>query len=186
MSDTLTVCVFAASSTQVPDSHRVQAHSLGAGIATRGWRLVYGGGDIGLMGEVARTALAGGAHVTGVIPRRMVAWEAAMEDLDEVVVTDTMRERQALMDARSDAFVALPGGVGTLAELLEIVTRRQLGYHDRPVVLLDPDGYWDPLRQQLAAAIDRGLAPASAAHLFTTAAAAEDALARIAAEVQSG
>ena len=185
MSDSLTVCVFAASSASVPATHREQAQRLGAGLVARGWRLVYGGGDVGLMGEVAREALAGGVHVTGVIPQRLAEWEVALDQVDELLVTETMRERQGLMDARSDAFVALPGGLGTLAELLEIVTLRQLGYHDRPIVLLDPDGYWEPLRQQLTTAVDRGLAPATITHLLGVAADAESALARIAGEVQS-
>lgn len=158
MTESRAVCVFCASSEGADARDRKLARELGTAIAERGWRLVYGGGDVGLMGEVAHAALAAGGPVTGVIPRKLVGRELALLDVDELVVTESMRERQRLMDERSDAFVALPGGLGTLTELLEILTLRQLGYHDRPVALLDPDGFWQPLRDQLDAAVARGLA----------------------------
>lgn len=157
MAETLSVCVFCASGEGAPERDRKLARELGGAIAERGWRLVYGGGDVGLMGEVARAALDAGGHVTGVIPRKLVGRELALREVHELIVTESMRERQRFMDERSDAFVALPGGLGTLAELLEIITLRQLGYHDRPVVLLDPDGFWQPLREQLNVGIERGL-----------------------------
>ncbi|HVM18998.1 MAG TPA: TIGR00730 family Rossman fold protein [Egibacteraceae bacterium] len=154
----LTVCVYCASSERVDDEHRAVARKLGQAIADRGWRLMYGGGNIGLMGEVARAALDGGASVTGVIPHLLADREVALEDVTRLVRTETMRERKALMDEGSDAFVVLPGGIGTLEELVEIVTLKQLGYHDRVIVLLDPTGYWDPLMEQLRRMVAHGLA----------------------------
>jgi uncharacterized protein (TIGR00730 family) len=154
----VTVCVYCASSEAVGAEHRAVARELGAAIAEHGWGLMYGGGNIGLMGEVARSTLASGGHVTGVIPHLLADREVALEEVSRLVRTDTMRERKALMDEGSDAFIVLPGGIGTLEELVEILTLKQLGYHDRVVVLLDPTGYWDPLLQLLARMVDHGLA----------------------------
>lgn len=176
MSDSLSICVFSASSEEVPAEDRATARGLGVELAARGWQLVYGGGGVGLMGEVARGALSGGAHVVGVIPRKLVGREVALHDVPELIVTETMRERQRIMDERSDAFCVLPGGLGTLAELLEIITLRQLGYHDRPVVLLDPDGYWQPLHDLLAAAVARGCATSACQQLMRTATTVREAL----------
>ncbi len=156
--DLLAVCVFCASSEQVEPAYRALAAQLGAAVAARGWELVYGGGNVGLMGEVARAALVGGGHVTGVIPHRLADREVALREVSELVLVDTMRERKAQMDQRSDAFIVLPGGIGTLEELVEILTLRLLGYSDKPLVLLDPDGFWLPLEELLRQMIDRGLA----------------------------
>jgi uncharacterized protein (TIGR00730 family) len=115
---------------------------VGAGIAARGWELVSGGGRVSMMGAVARAARAGGARTTGVIPRSMVEREWADHDSDELLVVDTMRERKAQMESRADAFLTLPGGLGTCEELFEIWTSGVLGLHAKPVVLLDPDGHY--------------------------------------------
>ena len=154
----LTVCVFCASSEAASDRNRQAARALGAGIAARGWGLMYGGGNIGLMGEVARACLANGGHVTGVIPHLLADREIALENVTRLVRTDTMRERKAHMDEGSDAFVVLPGGIGTLEELVEILTLKQLGYHARPIVLLDPTDYWAPLVMMLQRMVAEGLA----------------------------
>lgn len=154
----LRVCVYCASSERVDSRYRRVAAELGAAIAGAGWELVYGGGAIGLMGEVARAALAGGARVTGIIPHRLARREIALDEVTELVHTETMRERKALMDARSDAFVVLPGGIGTLEELVEIVTLKQLGFHERAIVVIDADGYWDPLLEQIQRMVDQRLA----------------------------
>ena len=154
----LTVCVFCASSEAVSDEYRAVARELGRGIAERGWSLMYGGGTIGLMGEVARACLAGGGAVTGVIPHLLADREIALESVTNLLRTETMRERKALMDEGSDAFVVLPGGIGTLEELVEIVTLKQLGYHARPIVLLDAGGYWSPLMTLLGRMVDEHLA----------------------------
>jgi uncharacterized protein (TIGR00730 family) len=162
----LTVCVYCASSERVGPSRRRVAAELGRAIAAQGWRMVYGGGNVGLMGEVARAALAAGAHVTGVIPHRLADREVALEAVTELIRTDTMRERKAIMDERSDAFVVLPGGIGTLEELVEIVTLKQLAYHDRPVVVVDDDGFWDPLLAQLRRMVADGLADPAVRDLY--------------------
>ena len=161
------VAVYCASSEASSPAYRAVAADLGHAIAERGWGLVYGGGNIGLMGEVARAALRGGATVIGVIPHRLADREIALEAVTELVRTDTMRERKGIMDERSNAFVVLPGGIGTLEELVEMITLKQLGYHERPIVILDADGYWDPLLSQLQRMVDDGLADASLCELFT-------------------
>lgn len=164
---TFTVCVYCASSDDVGAGHRRTAAQLGRGLAERGWGLVYGGGAVGLMGEVARAALAGGAHVTGVIPHRLDRREIALWEVSELIRTDTMRERKAIMDARSDAFIILPGGIGTLEELVEMLTLKQLGYHARPVVVLDDGAFWDPLVEQLRRMVDARLAVPTLLDLWT-------------------
>ena len=143
------VAVYCASSDAIAADHAEVARALGSAIAAQGWQLVYGGGGVGLMGAVARAALAGGAHVTGVIPHALADREVALQEVTELIRTDTMRERKKIMDDRADAFVVLAGGIGTLEELVEMITLKQLGYHDRAIVVLDPTGYWDPLREQL-------------------------------------
>jgi uncharacterized protein (TIGR00730 family) len=145
----MSICVYCSSSDTVSDGLRTLADQVGAGLAKRGWAMVYGGGAVGLMGVTARAALAGGAHVTGVIPDKLIDREVALHEVTELIRTATMRERKQLMDDRSDAFLILPGGIGTLEELIEMVSLRQLGYHDRPIVVLDADGFWEPLQQQL-------------------------------------
>jgi uncharacterized protein (TIGR00730 family) len=154
------VCVFCASSEAVSAEHRAVAAALGRAIAERGWRVVYGGGGIGLMGEVARGALAADGQVLGVIPHRLATREVALPEVTELVRTDTMRERKHRMDLESDAFIVLPGGIGTLEELVEILTLKQLGYHDRAIVLIDPEGFWDPLFDLLARMVEERLAHA--------------------------
>ena len=154
----LTVCVYCASSDDVAEKHRVTARELGKAIVERNWRLMYGGGNIGLMGEVARTVRDAGGHVTGVIPHLLADREVALEDVSRLVRVETMRERKALMDEGSDAFIVLPGGIGTLEEVVEMLTLKQLGYHDRVIVLLDVDGYWDPLLTLLQRMVDERLA----------------------------
>jgi uncharacterized protein (TIGR00730 family) len=121
------------------------AGQVGAAIAARGWTLVSGGGRVSMMGAVARAAREGGARTVGVMPEALIAHEVADEQSDELVVVGDMRARKGEMDARSDAVLALPGGLGTLEELFEAWTSRYLRLHDKPVVVLDPDGHYDPL-----------------------------------------
>jgi uncharacterized protein (TIGR00730 family) len=170
----LSVCVFCSSSDAIDPSYRTVATDLGAAIAREGWALVYGGGDVGLMGEVARAALAGGAHVTGVIPHRLADREIALHDVTELIRTDTMRERKALMDERADAFVVLPGGIGTLEELVEIVTLKQLGYHDRAIIVVDCRGYWDPVLSQFQRMVDERMADETLLGLYDVVGAVDD------------
>ncbi len=157
------ICVYCASSEAIAPHYVDLAGEVGAVLAARGHALVSGGGSISAMGALARAARAGGAHTTGVIPQALLKWEVADHDADELVVTPDMRTRKGEMDARSDAFLVLPGGIGTLEELLEIWVARTLRMHDRPVVVLDPDGLYDPLREQIRVLVDRGfMRPASA------------------------
>lgn len=149
------VCVYCASAA-VPTRYLELAAEVGAGIAARGWQLVSGGGCVSMMGALAAAARAGGARTVGVIPRALVDRELADTDADELLVTDTMRERKALMDARVDAFLALPGGLGTCEELFEAWTSRALGLHAKPVVLLDPDGHYTGLLDWVDGLRERG------------------------------
>jgi uncharacterized protein (TIGR00730 family) len=173
---TLSVCVFCASAGGLPEAHRAAARDLGAELARRGHRLVYGGGNVGLMGEVARSVHAHGGTVVGVIPQGLVDRELAYDPADELLVTGTLRERKAEMDARADAFVALPGGFGTLEELLEVLTLRQLRLHDRPVVLVNVAGYWDPFLAMVQDMVDQGFAPLGEGTLFSVAKTPADAV----------
>lgn len=121
------------------------ATSLGRALARAGVGLVYGGGNIGLMGAVARATLTAGGHVTGVIPRFLVEREVMLADVHELVVTEDMHERKRVMFDRSDAFVALPGGIGTLEELVEQMTWAQLGRHEKPILVANLHDFWTPL-----------------------------------------
>ncbi len=137
----LTVCVFCASG-PVPQRHLALAGRVGEALAERGWRLVTGGGRVSMMGAVAQAARRGGAHTLGVIPQGLVEREVADDAADELLVTGTMRERKALMDAHADAFLVLPGGLGTLEELTEVWTASTLGMHGKPIVVLDPEDHY--------------------------------------------
>jgi uncharacterized protein (TIGR00730 family) len=130
------------------------AAELGAAIADRGWTLVSGGGKVSAMGAVASAARAAGGHTVGVIPKTLVRPEVADTDSDELIVTDTLRERKQILEDRADAFIALPGGVGTLDELLEAWTEGYLGMHGKPIVMLDPWGHYDGLRAWLHGLVD--------------------------------
>ncbi len=152
----LAVCVFCSSSSRIDARYVDLAADVGSGIAERGWSLVSGGGRVSMMGAVARATRAGGGRTVGVIPRVLLDAEVADTDADELVVTATMRERKAGMENRSDAFLTLPGGIGTLEELLEIWVARTLGMHAKPVVVLDPDGVFAPLRRQVDALLAAG------------------------------
>jgi uncharacterized protein (TIGR00730 family) len=139
------VCVFSGSSPGARPSYTETAAALGREVATRGMRLVYGGASVGLMGAVADAALAAGGEVVGVIPQHLVDREVAHDGLTELRVTGSMHERKALMADLADGFVALPGGLGTLEELAEILTWSQLGLQSKPCGLLDVEGFFDPL-----------------------------------------
>ena len=134
------ICVFCASSERIHPAHVELARDLGAQMAARGHDLVSGGGRVSMMGAVARAVRDGGRNTLGVIPRALIGLQVADDQADELVVTADMRERKGLMDAAADAFIALPGGLGTLEELLEVWVSRTLGMHDKPVVVLDPTG----------------------------------------------
>jgi uncharacterized protein (TIGR00730 family) len=147
------VCVFSGSSPGADLAYRAAATGLGHGLAERGIELVYGGASVGLMGAVADAALEGGGHVIGVIPQSLVDREIAHPGVDDLRVVDSMHERKALMADLSDAFVALPGGVGTLEELFEVYTWNQLGLHAKPLGLFNVRGYFDGLARFLDHAV---------------------------------
>jgi len=135
------VCVYCSASA-VDGAQLRLAAQVGAEIARRGWHLVSGGGNVSMMGAVATAARAGGARTIGVIPKKLVHLEVADVDADELIVTDTMRERKQVMEDRADAFLTLPGGIGTLEEFFETWTGGYLGMHDKPLVVLDPMGHY--------------------------------------------
>lgn len=151
------VCVFLAGSRGHDPRYVEVARACGAGLAARGWRLVYGGAHRGLMGELADAALAAGGEVYGVLPRLLADRELAHPGLTQLDLVDTMAERKARMTAASDAFLTLPGGYGTLDELFEVLTSAQLGEHARPIAIADVDGYYAPLVAWLDGAAAAGL-----------------------------
>lgn len=139
------LCVYCGSGPGKNPAYMAAANALGQALAVAGIGLVYGGGGAGLMGEVARATLAGGGHVTGIIPEFLVNRERMLDGVNELIVTSTMHERKIAMFERASGFVALPGGLGTLEELAEISTWSQLGQHAKPMIICNIDGYWDPL-----------------------------------------
>jgi uncharacterized protein (TIGR00730 family) len=143
------VCVYCASSTRIDRTYLDLAASVGTELARRGHVLVTGGGSISMMGAIGQAARAAGGRTVGVIPRQLLALEVGDLRSDELVVVETMRERKAEMERRSDAFLALPGGLGTLEELFEVWTAASLGMHAKPVVVLDPEGFYQPLWRYL-------------------------------------
>jgi uncharacterized protein (TIGR00730 family) len=145
MSPPRKLCVYCGSGNGRNPAYVDAARTLGKAMADAEIGLVYGGGSLGLMGEVARSVLANGGHVTGVIPEFLANRERMLTDVNELIVTADMHERKMTMFARSTGFVALPGGLGTLEELAEISTWAQLGQHYKPIVLCNIEGYWDPL-----------------------------------------
>ncbi|ESZ36544.1 lysine decarboxylase [Mesorhizobium sp. L2C054A000] len=142
------VCVYCGSSPGRDEIYAKAGHLLGRSLAKAGLRLVYGGGTKGIMGAVAEGALKAGGKVTGIIPRFLInkeATETALDRLDELLITDNMHERKHKMFEKSDAFVALPGGIGTVEEIVEIMTWGQLGHHRKPIVFANVQGFWDPM-----------------------------------------
>jgi uncharacterized protein (TIGR00730 family) len=146
----LAFCVYCGSGPGRNPAYVAAARTLGASLAKAGIGLVYGGGSLGLMGEVARATLGAGGCVTGIIPAFLSEKEQMLRDADELIVVDDMHARKRLMFERSDAFVALPGGIGTLEELVEQLTWSQLGQHQKPIVVANIDGFWKPFLDLLA------------------------------------
>jgi uncharacterized protein (TIGR00730 family) len=160
------ICVYCGARDGAVSRFADAADALGKAIADAGCRLVYGAGDVGLMGRVARAAQAAGGVTFGVIPQHLVALEVAKNDLSTLVVTETMHERKKVMVMNSDAIAVLPGGLGTLDEFFEVLTWRQLGLHAKPIVVINIDGYWDPLIALLEQVVDSRFAePDTAAHV---------------------
>lgn len=175
------ITVYCSSSSRVPQVYLDAAAELGRAIARQGWTLVYGGNAVGCMGALADAARAGNGKVVGVTPQVLVDMGISDGRCDELIVTTDMRQRKGLLEARADAFVTLPGGLGTFEEVFEIIVGRQLGYHDKPIVLLNVAGYYDPLLAMLEHGIEqRFIKPGSREliHVVATVAEAIDYLAR--------
>jgi hypothetical protein len=171
------LCVFCGASDAVDPAYRDAATKLGTLMAAAGIELVFGGGRIGLMGLIAAAVVAGGGKVTGVIPRHLHTAEiGSRAAIGELHVVETMHERKALMFARSDAFIVLPGGLGTLDETFEVLTWKQLGLHDKPIVTVDIAGYWTPLIHQINRIVETGFAPPSSLKLMRVVTAPEEVL----------
>jgi uncharacterized protein (TIGR00730 family) len=149
MANLTSVCVYCGSANGTDPAYAAAAEEFGRVLAESGIRLVYGGGSVGLMGIVARRVLAEGGMVTGIIPQFLKDREVMLTEVSELIVTPDMHERKRIMFERSDAFVALPGGIGTLEETVEMLTWAQLGRHAKPVVLANIEGFWDPLSDLL-------------------------------------
>ena len=155
------ICVYCGSRHGAKPAYTKAAQALGRAIGERGWQLVYGGGKVGLMGEVADATLAAGGRVVGVIPESLEKLEVGHTGLHELHVVATMHLRKQMMAERADAFIALPGGIGTLEELYEVWTWRQLGYHDQPIGLLNVEGYYDDLLRFMKHSVDEGFLAAA-------------------------
>ncbi|MBV9782298.1 MAG: TIGR00730 family Rossman fold protein [Acidisphaera sp.] len=166
MADIRSVAVFCGSHPGSHPAYRASAEAMGQGLAEAGIRLIYGGGRVGLMGAVADAALAAGGQVLGVIPEFLMRLEVAHEGLADLVITDTMHSRKRRMFELADAFVTLPGGLGTMDETIEIITWRLLRLHDKPIFLCDVEGSATAFLAAIDAAIDAGFAHADARRLF--------------------
>ncbi len=149
-----TITVYCSSSDAVPDVYKRAAHELGIEIARHGYRMIYGGSQRGLMGVVSEAAFAGGATVLAVMPSLFQAAKLPHNEQIELIITEGMRARKTLMEERADAFIALPGGYGTLEEVLEVITNKQLGLHEKPIVLLNIEDYYAPLLAQFDAGVE--------------------------------
>jgi uncharacterized protein (TIGR00730 family) len=160
------VCVYCGSRAGANERYAQDAEALGTALAEGGMRLVYGAGDVGLMGTVARAAMAAGGRTFGVIPEHLLKLEVGKRDLDTFIVTETMHERKKVMVMNADAIVVLPGGAGSLDEFFEALTWRQLGLHSKPIFLLNSAGYWDKLADLLHHIVSQGFADSSLLDFF--------------------
>lgn len=154
----VSICVFCGARPGQNPGFAKLAAEFGTWIATEGWRLVYGAGDVGLMGEVGRAAQAQGGNTLGVIPVGLLQAERAKRDLTQCIITETMHERKKVMFMNADAFVVLPGGGGSLDEFFEVLTWAQIGLHTKPIFLLNADGFWQPLIDLLDHIVEQGFA----------------------------
>lgn len=162
------VCVYCGSRDGADPGFAQAATATGHMLAANGWRLVYGAGDVGLMGRVANAVQTAGGKTFGVIPTHLLDWEVGKRDLDSFVITETMHERKKVMFMNADAVVVLPGGAGSLDEFFEALTWRQLGLHAKPIILLNTNGFWDPLRTLLDHVVGSGFAEDTILSYVTT------------------
>jgi uncharacterized protein (TIGR00730 family) len=170
------VCVFCGSSFGTDPAFRDAARAIGAGIAKMGYLLVFGGGGLGLMGDVARAALEGGSQIQGIMPAFLQALEPEVSPQEKLIVTPHMQERKNLMLEMSDAFIVLPGGLGTFDEFFEVVTEAQLGVHSKPIIVVNVNGYYDALDAMLHATVKAGFAKEKTLKLYYLADGADAAL----------
>ncbi|GLT73166.1 hypothetical protein SLA2020_450420 [Shorea laevis] len=173
------VCVFCGSSPGKNPSYQIAAIQLGKQLVERNIDLVYGGGSIGLMGLVSQAVFDGGRHVLGVIPKTLMPREITGETVGEVRAVSGMHQRKAEMARQADAFIALPGGYGTLEELLEVITWAQLGIHDKPVGLLNVDGFYNSLLSFIDKAVDEGFIAPAARHIIVSAHTAHELMSKL-------
>jgi len=160
------VCIYCGSAGHVDEIYKKIACEVGIALAKHNMRLVYGGGHVGLMGTVADATLAAGGKVTGIIPEHIRSHELQHTGLTELIVVDNMHTRKSIMAEKSDAFVALPGGFGTLDELFEILTWKQLALHTKPIIIFNVNGFWDPLIALIHHLIDGHFAPENNRQIF--------------------
>jgi uncharacterized protein (TIGR00730 family) len=170
------ICVFCGSSFGDDPAYRDAARTIGAGIAKMGYRLIFGGGGLGLMGDVAKAVLDGGSAIQGIMPAFLQALEPEVSSQEKLIVTPHMQERKNLMLQMSDAFLVLPGGLGTFDEFFEVVTEAQLGVHTKPIIVVNVNGYFDALDAMLHAIIKAGFAKEMVLKLYYLADGAEAAL----------
>lgn len=183
MSEMKSLCVYCGARDGALPDYVDGAKALGRAIGNEGWRLVYGAGDVGLMGHVARAAQAAGADVFGVIPTHLVEREIGKTDLTHLVITETMHERKKVMLMNADAVVLMPGGAGSLEEFFEALAWVQLGLHTKPIVILNIAGFWDPLVALIDHMIDHGFADGSLRALVSVAGSIDDAMATLRADL---
>jgi uncharacterized protein (TIGR00730 family) len=167
MADIKAVCVFCGARNEAPQTHLDAGKTFGTLLAQRGIRLVYGGGDCGVMGAVANAVLKNKGLVTGVFPRSLKDLESEHASLSEIIMVESMHERKRIMFERSDAIVVLPGGFGTMDEMFEIITWKQLKFHRKPIVILNHEGYWNPLVALMENIIESGFARPETRDLYS-------------------
>lgn len=170
----ISVCVFCGARSGHNPAFELLATEMGQMLANQHWRLVYGAGDIGLMGAVARATQAAGGETFGVIPQHLMQMEVGKTDLSQFIITENMHERKKVMFMNADAFVVLPGGAGSLDEFFEVLTWGQIGLHKKPIFLLNSDGYWTPVVALIDHVIDQGFADASLRQFFHVSDSVED------------
>lgn len=172
----MNIGVFCASSNHIDDAYNKCARKLGVEIAAREWKLVYGGTSCGLMREVANTVLQQNGFALGIIPQCIYDKGVAAERVSELIVTEDMMQRKAMLRQQSDAFIALPGGWGTMEEITEVITLKQLGQHNKPIVFINTLGFYDLFFQFIADIGERGFVSSSYSNIFTTVATPEEAI----------
>ncbi|MBQ8684226.1 MAG: TIGR00730 family Rossman fold protein [Clostridia bacterium] len=181
----MNVCVYGASSNEIDKAYITATEELGEKLAREGHRLVYGGGGAGLMGAAARGMTRGGGYIVGVVPHFLRVDGILYEHCDEMVYTDTMRQRKQVMDERADAFIVTPGGIGTYEEFFEMYTLKQLGQHSKPIIIYNIGGYYDRLLEMLHFTVERGFMRQKSMTLFTVATTPEEALGQLTAPAET-